>query len=90
MHPTLLKSASVVIPESQLLINVVRQRVRQLIRGHRPLVETPPGMGYCDIALSEVIARKLSYELAPGVKPDNSFTPIVNFPGGAPSEKKAA
>lgn len=89
MHPTLLKSASTVIPESQLLINVVRQRVRQLVRGHRPLIEAAPGMGFCDIALSEVIAGKLSYEASPGVKPDNSFAPIVSFPG-APSEKKAA
>jgi DNA-directed RNA polymerase subunit omega len=90
MHSTLLKSASTVIPNSQLLINIVRQRVRQLIRGHRPLIETPPGMGFCDIALSEVIARKLSYELVPGVKPDNSFVPIVNYFPGTPSEKKAA
>jgi DNA-directed RNA polymerase subunit omega len=89
MHPTLLKSASVVIPNAQLLVNVVRQRVRQLIRGHRPLIEAPPGMGYCDVALSEVIARKLSYEASPGVKPDSSFAPIVTFPG-VPSEKKAA
>ncbi|MEY2488084.1 MAG: DNA-directed polymerase subunit omega [Verrucomicrobiota bacterium] len=91
MHSNLLKSASVVIPNSQLLINIVRQRVRQLIRGHRPLIEAAPGMGYCDVALSEVIAKKLSYELAPGVKPDGSFAPIVTFPGGpSPSEKKAA
>ena len=62
MHPTLLKSASIVIPNAQLLINIVRQRVRQLIRGHRPLIEAAPGMGFCDVALSEVIARKLSYE----------------------------
>jgi DNA-directed RNA polymerase subunit omega len=89
MHPTLLKSASIVIPNAQLLVNIVRQRVRQLIRGHRPLIEAPPGMGYCDVALSEVIARKLTYEAAPGVKPDSSFAPIVTFPG-APSEKKAA
>jgi DNA-directed RNA polymerase subunit omega len=89
MHPTLLKSASIVIPNSQLLVNIIRQRVRQLIRGHRPLIEAAPGMGFCDVALSEVIARKLSYELAPGVKPDGSFAPIVTFPG-APSEKKAA
>ena len=89
MHPTLLKSASVVIPNAQLLINVVRQRVRQLIRGHRPLIEAAPGMGFCDVALSEVIARKLSYEAVPGVKPDSSFAPIVTFPG-AVSEKKAA
>ena len=89
MHPTLLKSASVVIPNSQLLINIVRQRVRQLIRGHRPLIVATPGMGFCDVALSEVIARKLTYELAPGVRPDGSFAPIVSFPG-IPSEKKAA
>ena len=89
MHPTLLKSASIVIPNSQLLINIVRQRVRQLIRGHRPLIETAPGIGFCDVALSEVIARKLSYELVPGVKPDGSFAPIVTFPS-TPSEKKAA
>jgi len=89
MHPTLLKSASVVIPNAQLLVNIVRQRVRQLIRGHRPLIAAPPGMGYCDVALSEVIAGKLSYEAAPGVKPDSSFAPIVTFPG-VTSEKKAA
>ena len=89
MHSVLLKSASNVIPNPQLLINIVRQRVRQLIRGHRPLIEAAPGMGFCDIALSEVIARKLSYEAAPGVKPDASFAPIVSFPSVS-SEKKAA
>jgi len=89
MHTTLLKSASTVIPNAQLLINIVRQRVRQLIRGHRPLIEAAPGMGYCDIALSEVIAGKLSYEASPGVKPDSSFAPIVTFPGTS-IEKKAA
>ena len=89
MHSTLLKGASIVIPNSQLLINIVRQRVRQLIRGHRPLIEASPGLGFCDVALSEVIARKLSYELAPGIKPDGSFAPIVTFPV-PPSEKKAA
>jgi DNA-directed RNA polymerase subunit omega len=89
MHSTLLKSASIVIPNSQLLINVVRQRVRQLIRGHRPLIEAAPGLGFSDVALSEIIARKLSYELVPGVKPDASFAPIVTFPAST-SEKKAA
>jgi DNA-directed RNA polymerase subunit omega len=89
MHPLLLKSALSVIPNPQLLINIVRQRVRQLIRGHRPLIAATPGMGFCDVALSEVIAGKLSYEAAPGIKPDGSFAPIVTFPG-VPSEKKAA
>ena len=53
------------------------------------MIEVAPGMGFCDIALSEVIAKKLSYEAVPGVKPDSSFAPIVTFPGVA-SEKKAA
>jgi DNA-directed RNA polymerase subunit K/omega len=89
MHPTLLKSALIVIPNEQLLVNIVRQRVRQLIRGHRPLILTTPGMGFCDVALSEIVAKKLSYEVSPGIKPDASFAPIVNFPNSAP-EKKAA
>jgi DNA-directed RNA polymerase subunit omega len=89
MQPTLLKDASLVIPNAQLLINVIRQRVRQLIRGHRPLIAAPPGMGFADIALSEVIAGKLTYEASPGVLPDNSFVPIVTFPG-THSQKKAA
>jgi DNA-directed RNA polymerase subunit omega len=89
MHPVLLKNASSVIPNPQLLINIVRLRVRQLIRGHRPLIQAAPGMGYCDVALSEVIAGKLTFEAAPGVKPDSSFAPIVTFPSAA-HEKKAA
>jgi DNA-directed RNA polymerase subunit omega len=89
MHSTLLKSASLIVPNAQLLINIVRQRVRQLIRGHRPLIEAAPGMGFCDVALSEVIAGKLGYEAVPGVKPDSSFAPIVTFPS-VRSEKKAA
>jgi DNA-directed RNA polymerase subunit omega len=88
MHSTLLKNASLVIPNTQLLINVVRQRVRQLIRGHRPLIEVAPGMGFCDVALNEIIARKLSYESVPGIKPDASFAPVVNFP--TLPQKKAA
>ena len=47
------------------------------------------GMGLADVALSELIAGKLSYESVPGVLPDNSFVPIVTFPGARP-EKKAA
>ena len=59
------------------------------MRGHRPLIPTPPGMGLADVALSEMIAGKLTHENVPGVIPDNSFMPITVFPGGRP-EKKAA
>jgi DNA-directed RNA polymerase subunit K/omega len=89
MQSTLLNSASVTIPNQHLLVNVVRLRVRQLMRGHRPLIPTPPGMGLADVALSEVIAGKLTHESVPGLLPDQSFMPIVAFPGGK-VEKKAA
>jgi DNA-directed RNA polymerase subunit omega len=89
MNHILLKKALAVVPNEQLLVNIARQRVRQLTRGHRPLVETAPGLGFLDIALHEIISGKLTYEEVPGVKPDNSFTPIVAFPGGTPSKRAA-
>ena len=89
MNHILLKSALAVVPNEQLLVNIVRQRVRQLTRGHRPLVATAPGLGFLDVALHEIIAGKLTYEAVPGVRPDNSFSPIVAFPGGAPSKRAA-
>ncbi len=89
MQSTLLAAASTVIPNQHLLVNMVRLRVRQLMRGHRPLIPIPPGMGLADVALSEVIAGKLTHELVPGVIPDNSFMPVVSFPSNR-VEKKAA
>lgn len=89
MNHTLLKKASMVVPSDQLLVNMIRQRVRQLTRGHRPLVETPPGMGFLDVALSEIVAEKLTYESVPGIKLDNSFTPVLPFPGVNPNKKAA-
>jgi DNA-directed RNA polymerase subunit omega len=62
MTTQLLQEATQVIPNPQLLINVVSKRVRQLGLGHRPMVETTPRMSLTDIALKEVIARKLTYE----------------------------
>jgi DNA-directed RNA polymerase subunit omega len=88
MNQVLFKNASSVINNDQLLVNIVRQRVRQLTRGHRPLMETAPGMGLLDVALSEIISGKLTYEAVPGIKPDNSFTPVLPFPGS--TDKKAA
>jgi DNA-directed RNA polymerase subunit omega len=62
MTTQLLNEAAQVIPNQQLLINVVSKRVRQLGLGHRPLVETTPRMSLTDIALKEIIAGKLTYE----------------------------
>ena len=66
MTTQLLQEAAAVIPNQQLLINVVSKRVRQLGLGHRPMVETTPRMSLTDIALKEIIAGKLAYETLPG------------------------
>jgi DNA-directed RNA polymerase subunit omega len=65
MTAQLLEEASKKIPVPQVLINVVSRRVRQLSAGHRPLIETGPRMGFSDIALTEIIQGKLTYEDAP-------------------------
>jgi DNA-directed RNA polymerase subunit omega len=62
MTTQLLQEASQVIPNPQLLINVVSKRVRQLGMGHRPLVEVSSRASLTDIALKEIIAGKLTYE----------------------------
>jgi len=66
MTTQLLQEAAQVIPNQQLLINVVSKRVRQLGLGHRPMVETTPHMSLTDIALKEIIAGKLTYEALHG------------------------
>lgn len=58
-----LEPAQLRIPGPELLINVVRRRVRQLIQGHRPLTQTDARMNFSDIALKEIGEGKLSYEL---------------------------
>jgi DNA-directed RNA polymerase subunit omega len=52
------------IPCPELLINVVRRRVRQLVQGHRPLTQIDPRMDFSEIALKEISEGKLTYELA--------------------------
>src|ERR1700694_5514321 len=72
MTTHLLREAAQVIPNQQLLINVVSRRVRQLGLGHRPLVETTPRTSLSDIALREIIAGKLTYELSPETPAEGS------------------
>ena len=62
MTTQLLQEAAKIIPNQQLLINIVSKRVRQLGLGHRPMVETTPRMSLTDIALKEIIEGKLAYE----------------------------
>ena len=53
MNAELLKAATEVVHNQQILVNIVSRRVRQLSLGHRPLVEFVPGMGHADVALTD-------------------------------------
>ena len=59
MTTHLLDEAIKVIPNQQVLINVVSRRVRQLSQGHRPLVEVGTRLDYADTALREIIEGKI-------------------------------
>ena len=63
MRDDYLREASKVIPDTNLLINVVSRRVKQLRRGSRALVESLEKLSPEDIALREVIEGKISFEL---------------------------
>jgi hypothetical protein len=88
MNPTILANAAKVIPEADLLVNVVRLRVRQLVRGARPLIPVPPGMGLADVALSEIAANKLTSEAIEPTVPEVPAA-IISFPAVTPRKKAA-
>ena len=79
MKADLVKAASEVIPNQHILVNMVSRRVRQLCSGYRPLVQVPPGMDAADIALTEIINEKLTFEST--FSKDATNAPIVQFPG---------
>ena len=63
MKPHLVKEASKVIQDPQILINVVSRRVRQLNSGRQPLVNsTGERLGIADMALLEIIEGKVVYD----------------------------
>ena len=86
---TYLEPAQLCIPNPELLINMVRLRVRQLVRGHRPLTQVNALMEFTDIALKEISEGKLGYEftneteLAPEA-------PVVTAASLLPSDTLAA
>jgi DNA-directed RNA polymerase subunit K/omega len=85
MNALLLGKASNVVPDTGILVNMVRQRVRQLLAGSRPMLVLQPGLSLSDIALSEIAAEKLSSEPAVGVP----AVAVINFPGVKPARKAA-
>jgi DNA-directed RNA polymerase subunit omega len=64
MRDDYIKDALKIIPDPNILINVVSRRVKQLKRGSRPLVESLEKLSPEDVALREVIDGKISFELA--------------------------
>ena len=86
MNSELVKAAVEVIHSQQILVNVVSRRVRQLTIGHRPMVEFVPGLGHADIALTEIIQGKLTYEFQSSDNGNKSME-VVEFPGVIVSKK---
>jgi DNA-directed RNA polymerase subunit omega len=64
MRDDYLKEAHKIIPDANVLINVVSRRVKQLRRGARALVESLEKLSPEDVALREIIEGKISYETA--------------------------
>jgi DNA-directed RNA polymerase subunit omega len=88
MNPDLVKAASEVITNQQILVNMVSRRVRQLTLGHRPLVVCAPGLREADIALTEIANGKLTFESTFGQNGTAELPArIVLFPDVAESKK---
>ena len=92
MNANLLAAASLTIPNPNMLVNVVRLRVKQLALGNRPLVTVAPGLGLADVALTEIGHGKLTFE---STADQETVVPIeapkvVKFPAIQPPKKRAA
>ena len=59
MKSELVEKAAEIVPDPQVLINMVSKRVQQLNSGRAPLIDTVPSMGAADIALQEIIEGKI-------------------------------
>ncbi|PYL06416.1 MAG: DNA-directed RNA polymerase subunit omega [Verrucomicrobia bacterium] len=91
MKADLVKAASEVITNQQILVNMVSRRVRQLSLGHRPLVEHAPGLREADIALTEIANGKLTFESTLGQNGTTEASArVVLFPEVIVAKKAAA
>jgi DNA-directed RNA polymerase subunit K/omega len=66
LNSELVNQASELTPSPHVLINTISRRVRQLNSGGggsgRPLIEDTSGLGLADIALTEMIEEKITWE----------------------------
>jgi DNA-directed RNA polymerase subunit omega len=88
MQSHLIDEALKTIKVPQILINVISRRVRQLTLGHRALVEVRPGTGFSDIALTEVIQGKISFEATTEFNAEPRVGQVTNL--GFFNKKRAA
>ena len=58
-----LKQAQQIIPDPNILINVISRRAKQLKLGNKALIESLEKLDPEDIALREIIEEKIGYEL---------------------------
>lgn len=63
MREEYIEQALSVLPDANILINVVSRRTKQLRYNGRPLVESLEKLDPEDIALREIIEGKISYDL---------------------------
>ena len=66
MRDDYIKQALKIVPDPNVLINLVSRRVKQLRRGNRPLVESLEKLSSEDTALREIIEGKISFETVQG------------------------
>ncbi len=64
MREDYIDQALKVVPDANILINVVSRRVKQLRYSGRPLIESLEKLDPEDIALRELIEGKIGFELA--------------------------
>jgi DNA-directed RNA polymerase subunit omega len=58
-----LQAAQQVITDPMILINVVSRRAKQLKSGYKPLIESLERLSAEDLALREIMERKITYQL---------------------------
>ncbi len=63
MRDDYLQQAQAIIPDPNILINMVSRRVKQLKYGQKPLVESLERLNPEDVALREIIEGKIDYQL---------------------------
>ena len=63
MNADLIKQASEIVENPHVLINLVSRRVRQLNAGGRPYLTNIGNLGVADIALTEIIEKKIGFEM---------------------------